>query len=293
MPSTTILITGATGNVSSAVIDALPDDRDVRVRALVRDSGKASALEQRGIELATGDLDDPRTLGPAFEGVDGVWMLATLNPRAPEQNMNMLWAARQAGVSYAVRMSAVGAAYDAPTRNGRLHALSDHELMASGLHWTILKPHFFMQNQLGSAGSIADQGAIYLNMGGGRLGMIDVRDIGAVAAKVLISPGAHRGKTYTLTGPASISFEEAAGAVGEAIGKPVSYAAVPSDAARDAMTGFGMPQWVANALVEYGEAYSTNWGDFTTTAVADIIGRRPRSFADFARDFMGVSNGAG
>lgn len=291
MPTTTILITGATGNVSSAVIDELHDGSDRRVRALVRDPGKASGLEQRGLEVVTGDLDDPRTLGPAFEGVDGVWMLATLNPRAPEQNMNMLWAARQAGVSYAVRMSAFGAAYDAPTRNGRLHALSDHELMASGLAWTILKPHFFMQNLLGSAGTIAGQGAFYLNMGAGRLGMIDVRDIAAVAAKVLSSPGGHSGKTYTLTGPASISFDDAAGIVGATIGKPVRYTAVPADAARDAMAGFGMSQWLADALVEYGEAYSTNWGDLTTTAVADLIGRQPRSFADFARDFKGVFNG--
>ncbi len=287
MPDT-ILITGATGTVSSALIDELGDAPGIHRRALVRDGAKVDGLRQRGIEVVTADLDDPRTLGPAFEGVDGVWALASVNPRAPEHNMNIVWAARQAGVRFIVRMSAVGAAHDAPTRNGRLHALSDQELQGSGLQWTILKPHFFMQNLFGAAGSVAGQGAIYLNMGEGRLGMIDVRDIGAAAAQVLKAPHLHGGKTYTLTGPASISFDEAALAIGNAIGKPVNYVGVPSDAAREAMTGFGMPQWVADAIVEYGEAYAGNWGDFTTPTVEQITGRPPRGIADFARDMAGA-----
>jgi len=156
------------------------------------------------------------------------------------------------------------------------------------LHWTILKPHFFMQNLFGAARSVAGQGAIYMNMGEGRLGMIDVRDIAACAAQVLKAPHLHRGKTYTLTGPASISCNEVALAIGNAIGKPVSYVGVPSDAAREGMTAMGLPQWVADAIVEYGEAYAGNWGNFTTPTVEQITGRPPRGIADFARDMAGA-----
>ena len=150
MAKETVLITGASGSVSGALIDAL-EGSGLELRALVRDPEKAARLSARGVELVRGDFDDGESLKGAFEGVDALWLLTAVGPRAPENSMNALWAARQAGVKRVVRLSAINAAHDAPTRNGRLHALSDAEVMASGLSWTILRPHFFMQNVLGSA----------------------------------------------------------------------------------------------------------------------------------------------
>ncbi|SEG78859.1 NAD(P)H-binding [Nonomuraea solani] len=179
----TILITGATGTVSGAVLKSLAGTADVRV--LVRDAAKAPS----GVEVAVGDLDDPATLGQAFKGVDTLWLLTAMGPQAPHASMNAVWAARQAGVGHVVRMSAIGAAHDAPTRNGRLHALSDVEPAASGLGWTILRPAFFMRNLLGSVNG----DTLYGGTGEGRIGMIDVRDIGDVAAAVLRDPARHQG----------------------------------------------------------------------------------------------------
>jgi uncharacterized protein YbjT (DUF2867 family) len=150
----TVLITGATGTVSSALIEALADS-DFELRALVRDPGKAGPLRERGAQVSIGDLDDARSLPEAFDGVEDLWLLPPNGPRSSENSMNAVWAARQAGVRRVVRLSAVGAAYDAPTRSGRLHALSDHELRASEMNWTILRPQWFMQNLLNAAGDIA------------------------------------------------------------------------------------------------------------------------------------------
>jgi uncharacterized protein YbjT (DUF2867 family) len=58
-----------------------------------------------------------------------------------------------------VRLSAIGAAHDAPDRSGRLHALSDRETEQCGSRWTILRPYWFMQNLLNEAGDIAVTGA--------------------------------------------------------------------------------------------------------------------------------------
>jgi uncharacterized protein YbjT (DUF2867 family) len=70
------------------------------------------------------------------------------------------WAARLGGVKHVVRMSAVGAAHDAPNLNSRLHALSDAEIAGCGLSFTVVKPHFFMQNLMMAAQSVAEQGTI-------------------------------------------------------------------------------------------------------------------------------------
>src|SRR5260221_14186362 len=110
--SKTILIIGATGNVSSGIIAKL-NGSGHHLRALVRNPEKAAALEQQGVDVHGGDLEKPWTLGPAFAGADTVWILTPPGPRAPEQSSNALWAARQGGAKHVVRMSAIGAAHSA------------------------------------------------------------------------------------------------------------------------------------------------------------------------------------
>jgi uncharacterized protein YbjT (DUF2867 family) len=284
--SRTILVTGATGTVSRALIEALKTSRSsVSLRALVRNEARAGELRGGGVETVVGDLDESESLPRAFEGVDELWLLTAPGPRAPENSMNALWAARQAGVKRVVRMSAIGAAHDAPTRNGRLHALSDQEVQASGLRWTLLRPHFFMQNLLGFAAGIERDGNLYFNLGQGRVGLVDVRDIAEVAARVLLDDtGRHDGKIYTPTGPESLSLADVTAELGRATNRAARYVAVPDEAMRSSLLGFGVPPWIAGMTVEYGRAYAAGWGDFTTTHVADVLGRAPRSFGSFARE---------
>ncbi len=282
--SRTVLITGATGTVSGALMDAL-SDVDVEVRALVRDEAKAPGIESRGVQVRVADLGTPESLPGAFEGVNDLWLLNANSPRAPENSINAVWAARHAGVQRVVRMSVFGAAHDAPTRSGRLHALADHQLENSGLRWTILRPQYLMQNLLGSVDSIIEQNAFYLNAGEGRIGAIDARDVAEIAAKILTDqPDHHHAKIYTPTGPEAISFAQAAAQLQQATGNDVSYIAVPDDKARQSMLDAGVSHWLAGMLVEYGQAFSTGWSDCTTNHVKELLGRPPRRFADFARD---------
>jgi uncharacterized protein YbjT (DUF2867 family) len=264
----TILITGATGTVSSALLRALPSTENVRV--LVRDAAKAP----EGVEAFVGDLEEPSTLTEAFAGVDTLWLLTAMGPHAPHASGNAVWAARQAGVKHIVRLSAIGASHDAPTRNGRLHALSDLELQASGIPWTIIRPAFFMQNLFGSVSG----DTLYGGLGDGRVGFIDVRDIAEFGARILTDPTPHAGKIYTITGPESISLHEVAAHV------EAGYQKVPETAVYQAMIGAGFPEWDAKVALEYGRAYARNWGDYTTSHFSDVVGRPARSFADFARD---------
>src|SRR4051794_36523406 len=92
--SKTILVTGATGNVSSSVIAALKGTKN-KIRALVHNEQKGGPLKAQGIDVVVGDLESPRTLGKAFDGVDAAWLLTTNGPRAPEHMSKALWAARK------------------------------------------------------------------------------------------------------------------------------------------------------------------------------------------------------
>lgn len=255
--SKNILITGANGSVSSAVLAALKGSKD-HVRAMVRNPEKATALNTQGIEAVVGDFDKPATLPKAFDGVHTLWLLTAGGPLAPLHNSHAIWAARKAGVSHVVRMSAVGAAHNAPTINSRLHALSDAELASSGLAYTILKPHFFMQNLMMSAQTVAKDGAMYWALGDGQLGMVDVRDIGEFAAKVLTG-GGHESRTYTLTGPQSLSLGQVAEQLGAALKKPVKYQAVSLEQAIASMSQMGMAGYMLDMMGDYLTAYGNGW----------------------------------
>ncbi len=280
----TILLTGATGSVSSSVIRSLQGSGH-RLIGLVRDKAKAKGLADQGVELRVGDLSLLRTVERAFEGVDVAWLLAAPGPNAPIQSSNALWAARLGGVKHVVRMSAIGAAHQAPNLNSRLHALSDSEIAGSGLPFTIVKPHFFMQNLLMMAArSVAEEGAIYMAMGDAKLPMIDVRDIGASVAAILANPKPHVGKTYTLTGPTAIGVDQVASAIGDAIGKPVKYVPVPVSAMVESLTKMGLDDYTQVSLRDYFTSYARGWESQVTASVKDLTGKAARGISDFARD---------
>jgi nucleoside-diphosphate-sugar epimerase len=138
-----------------------------------------------------------------------------------------------------------------------------------------------------AAKSIAEQGILYFALADGKMGIIDARDISDFATHVLTTLG-HEGKTYTLTGPASLSMHDIAATIGAVVGKEVKYVAVPVDAAKQSMSQMGMDDWMVNALGDYLTAYSANWGDLVTDDFQRITGKPPRSFKQFAMDFAGV-----
>ena len=278
-----ILLTGASGQVSSATIAALKGTGH-QVIGLVRDRLKGERL---GIEFRLGELDRPRSLEGAFEGIDTAFLLTAPTDAAPYHMSNALWAAKRAGVKHVVRMSAIGAAPGAPNLNGRLHALSDRELQASGLGFTILQPHFFWQNLLFSAPTIAQEGAMYWALGEAALPGIDVDDVAAVTARILADPGPHTGKTYTLTGGEAITMRQAATAIGDAIGKRVRYVPIALETMIEALSRMGVGDYVEVAYRDYMALYAQGWRSQVTDTVKRIVGRPPRSIGDFARRHAG------
>ena len=281
---TKILLTGASGQVSTATIAALKSTGHQLI-GLVRDRVKGERL---GIEFRLGELDRPRSLESAFDGIDTAFLLTAPTDAAPYHMSNALWAARQAGVKHVVRMSAVGAGPGAPNVNGRLHALSDGELAASGLRYTILQPHFFWQNLLFSAPTIAQEGAIYWALGEAALPGIDVEDVAAVTARILADPGPHAGKTYTLTGGEAITMHQVAAAIGSAVGKPVRYVPITLETMVEGLSRIGVGDYVEVAYRDYMTLYSQGWRSQVTDAVKRILGRPPRSIGDFARRHAGT-----
>ena len=286
-----VLVTGATGNVGSAVLDNLVTT-DLSLRALIHDESKARTMRDRGVEAFVCDFLEPESLAPALEGAS---MLLLITPHHPEQvahATNVIEAARDSGNDpRIVRLSVAQASHEAPTKNCKHHAEIEEELISSGLPYTRIRPTTFMQNTLATARTIASEGKIYQPFKDGKLGMIDVRDIGEVAAKVLTEEG-HEGKTYTLTGPVAISFHDIAEVLSKVLGKKVDYVPISLEKAKEAMLGMGLSEWKAEVLIEYARAHSQGYSNFTTEDVEQLTGHTAASYREFAADFAHAFGGA-
>lgn len=284
--SQTILVTGATGTVSSEVVKALAG-HEVTVRAGVHSPAKAERLKQLNPEVQLVELDytRPETVAAAFTSVDRVFLLTPFTGDQVAIGKQLVDAAQLAGVQQVVLLSGAGADSQPGTQINHWHRAVEVYLEQSGVAYTVLRPSGFMQNFLTYNGdSIRQEGKFYLAIGDGLVNYIDVRDIAAVAATVLTAPVAtHQGQIYTLTGPAAVNSEQVAAALSETTGRTISYVAVPEEAAAQAMAQ--APDWMRDGLLELYRLYKAGGANWVTSTVEEIIQRPPHSIGQFAHDY--------
>jgi uncharacterized protein YbjT (DUF2867 family) len=285
-----ILVTGATGNTGMEVVRLLTRS-GARVRALVRNPEKAPTISGGGVETAAGDLEHPESLARALAGIEKVFLLSTGDPRQVELQGNLVTAAKKAGVKHIVKMSALGAALNSPVSLVRWHAQTEAQIEKSGIAFTHLRPHFFMQNMLMFAPSIAKEGAFYAPMKDGRISLVDTRDIAAVAAKALTEKG-HEGKGYEITGPEAHSFAQLAEKISAATGRSVRYVDVDPSAAREGMHGMGMHDWLIDGMLGLYAHFAAGKAAAVTDVVPRVTGAPARSFDHFAKEHAHVFKGA-
>src|SRR6202142_3111365 len=194
-----ILVTTA-GKVGADATRLLAE-RGVPVRVLVRDPEKAKALADAGAKTAVGDLDVPASLDAAMADVSAVVLVS---PAVPAQELNVVASAARAGVTHVVKATSKAPA-DSPIARRRWQAEIEAGLAASGIPHTLLRSNAYMQNVLALAPAIATTSSFGSSAGQGRSGLVDARDVAAVAAEIITSPAAHAGKTYWLTGPELVS----------------------------------------------------------------------------------------
>jgi len=278
-----ILITGASGAVGGAVLhEVCKGGRPFR--AMYRSQSEARNAPA-GISTILADFSSRESLAQALEGVHVVFLVCSPIPQLVELESNVIEMSRQAGVKHVVLSSAMGAE-DYPKSFPSWHRVVEDRLKSSGLDYTILRPNGFMQNVLTyNAPSIRTQGAFYGALGNAKISHVDVRDVAAVAAGVLLSPDAHTGKTYELNGPESVSNAELARRISLAAGRTVTYVDIPETAQRNSMLELGMPEWQVNAILDLQRYYLQGGGDKVTHLLPELLGRASIHLDSFLAEF--------
>lgn len=276
-----LLITGASGNAGGAVLDAALKRR-LPLRAMYRSEADA----KRGPETATviADFSDKASFSKALQGIDSVYLVCGPIPQLVDYEIGMIDACKASGVRHIVLNSALGAGHFDKSFPS-WHARVEDHLRTSGLDYTILRPNGFMQNIVTyNAATIRAGGAFYAAMGDAKTSLIDVRDVGEVAATILGEPRPHLGMSYELNGPEAVSNAEIAARISALLGTGVSFVDIPEEAQRQAMLGAGMPEWQAAAILELQEYYRTGSCAAVDGVVAQLLGKPERRLDAYLRE---------
>jgi uncharacterized protein YbjT (DUF2867 family) len=255
--------------------------RGLSVRVLVRDPEKAGALADAGVEIAVGDLDVPASIDRAMAGVSSVVLVS---PGVPEQELAVVAAAARAGVSHVVKATSKASA-DSPIARRRGQTEIETGLAASGLPHTLLRSNAYMQNTLALAPAIARTSSFGSSAGKGLTGMVDARDVAAVAAAIAAAPDDHAGRTYRLTGPELISNDDVADVLTKLLGRTIAYREMSFEENKNAMIGAGVPAAIAEMNAQAFSLTADGDAAWLSDDVESILGRRPRSYEQFAADY--------
>jgi uncharacterized protein YbjT (DUF2867 family) len=182
-----------------------------------------------------------------------------------------------------VKFSILGAAPDAPSRLMRRHGEAEKRLADSGIAFTMLRPHYFMQNLLWYMDDIKSQGVFYASLPESyQHSHVDARDNAAVAVAALTESG-HESKVYHITGSEALTYREVADMLSQAIGKQVRY-----DSSRENYAQFLKKVGLdADEVLELDACVATGIGDGSavTNTIFEITQQHPIRFMQFANDY--------
>lgn len=280
----TILVIGATGTIGHHVVDQLVQ-RGINVRALVRDPAKADFPAT--VDVVQGDLLDPATLRSAFAGVKAFFLLNAVTPDEFTQALIALNVAREMGVERVVYLSVIHSDrfVNVPHFAGKFGVERMIEQM--GFSATILRPAYFMNNELTIKDAVLAYGVYPMPIGSKGLAMVDPRDIGEIAAIALI----HRANAtqpmvlerINVVGPDTLTGTDAAAIWSSVLDRPIAYGGDDTAAFETNLRNF-MPGWMvydmrlmADRFVSDGMVPAT--GD--VARLETMLGRPLRNYRDY------------
>ncbi|WP_369248042.1 NAD(P)H-binding protein [Streptomyces sp. R41] len=307
-----ILVTGATGHVGGELVRQLAEAGQP-VRAMTRRPAQArfsTGVEGR-VETVYGDANDPASLDQAFAGVRGAFLMSSQavgSAPGPTHDTALAEAAARAGVERLVKLSVLnggaagaagagragGDAGDGADVIARWHATAERAVTspAKGWAWTLLRPGRFMSNALQWAPAIRGADEVPIPFADRPAASIDPADIAAVACAALTARGdEHAGAAYELSGPRSLTPTEELTILADVLSRPLRVREVPAEATRTAMTRYGFPPEVVEAIMN--RTLHDDRGTEVLPTVQKLLDRPARTFAQWARAHAGAFSPSG
>ena len=210
--------------------------------------------------------------------------MVLVSPAVPEQELNVVDSAGRAGVRHVIKITSKASA-DSPIARRRGQNEIEAGLAASGLEHTLLRANAYMQNFLALAPRIAKTSSFGSSAGAGLVGLVDARDVAAVAAEIAAAPQSHAAKTYWLTGPSLVSYADVGAVLSQLLSRHITYHPLDFAEDKEAMITAGVPAAVAEMNAQAFSLIADGDAAWLSDDVATLLGRAPRTFEQFAADY--------
>lgn len=286
----TILVTGATGRVGRHVVEQLVQ-RGAPVRVLTRDPSKVAVPPE--VDVAKGDLLDLDAMRSALQGVRTLFLLNAVTGDEFTQAIVTLNLAREAGIERVVYLSVIQADRFVNVPHFAVKYGAERMLEQMGFGATILRPTYFIDNDLTIKDVVLQHGVYPMPIGSKGVAMVDARDIAEVAALELIrrheAPTALPLEIIDVVGPDTLTGEGIAAIWSDALGRPVAYGGDDPSGFEQNLGTF-MPAWMAYEMRLMAERYVTDGmipeeGD--VERLTAMLGRPLHSYRGFVSEIVG------
>ena len=286
-----ILVTGATGNLGSKIVESLLAQVPAsNIAVSVRDihSEKAQGYQTQGIDVRFGDFEQPESLKATFAGVDRVFIMSTFGDfeTIMRQHTNALEAAKAAGVKQIVYPS-VTRADNSDFYLAGMHYAREEVIRNSGIPFVILRNNWYVENELETIqGCIA--GAPWVTSAGkGKIGWVYRPDLAEAAANVLVTEG-HDNKIYELSGE-NLTQQQFVDALGALLGKQVPLLAVDDAAYGEMLKSAGVPEAYIPMLVMTQKGIREGGLEVSSSDLETLLGRPTTSVKDALAQLLTVT----
>jgi uncharacterized protein YbjT (DUF2867 family) len=283
-----ILVIGSTGTIGSLVVQGLAK-QGAKVTAMVRQIGKAAL--PAGADGVVADLTDVASLRKAMTGVRTLFLLNALAPDEVTQSLQALNVAREAGIKRIVYLSVINADKypDVPHFTGK-HTV-ERMIEQLELPATILRPAYFMQNDISIQPVIAGYGAFPMPIGSKGVAMVDARDIADIAVAELLrrdrAADALPLVTLDIAGPELFTGDSAAAVWSQALGRTINYGGNDVAAFEAQLTQNHVPAWMAydlSLMMARIQQVGQIPAEGTAQKLEKILGRPLRTYQQFVAE---------
>lgn len=282
MEKNKITVFGASGNIGSLLIHLL-SKAQIETIAVTRNYHNTTDFPF--VQWVQADMSHKESLYAAMENSKAVFLLSGNSPTVVEDQKNVIDVAKEMGIKHIVKLSSGAADLNSRLYIPRSHGQIENYLIASGIHYTVLRPYGIMQNWLGEiADAVRKERKFYEATGDGKRAHVDRRDISDVAFKCLTAPEAHFDKIYLLTSDKAVNYYDVATAISNVIHEKVIYCPISFEQAKQDMEEKNMPAALIETFLAYDSEQRNGETEIVTDCVRTILGCPPRTLEVFIAD---------
>lgn len=268
-----ILVTGASGHLGAAVVEALLGSVATDQLAVsVRNVEKADHLRARGVEVRRGDLDDEDSLARTFRGVQRLLLISTNGDNATRlrQHRAAVAEAARAGVEF-IAYTSLTRADASPMALGQVHRETEAAIRATQIPYCFLRNNWYLENEAGTIQGAAAGAPVVTAAADGRIGWVLRDDLALATAAVLVGPG-HEHTVYELSGPPR-TYADLAATIGHVLGRQVPVQHIDVAGYEHMLAGYGLPGFLVELLVDAQRAMRQGALDVESGDLERLLGR--------------------